>query len=87
MGAWLQSAFQAAACRLSSPMESSSLRYNRPFIGLSKDWTRGESKRFLAGEAGFGPVDQGIRVSLVVRLVVATRVRISSENILQGSLG
>jgi hypothetical protein len=68
-------------------MESSSLHCNRPCIGSSKDWTRGESKRVFAGEAGLDPVDQGIRGSLVARLVVVTRVEISSENILQGSLG
>jgi hypothetical protein len=68
-------------------MESPSLRCNRPCIGSSRDWTRGESKRVFTGEAGFSPVDQGIWGSLVARLVVVTRVGVSSENILQGSLG
>jgi hypothetical protein len=68
-------------------MASSSLRCNHPCIGSSKDWTHGESKRVFVGKAGFGPVDQGIRGPLLARLVVVTRVGVSSENILQGSLG
>jgi hypothetical protein len=39
------------------------------------------------GKAGFGPVDRGVRGPSVGRLVVATGVRVSGDDILQDPLG
>jgi hypothetical protein len=46
-----------------------------------------ESPEGFPGKAGFGPVDRGVRGPLVVRLVVATRVGVSGDDILQDPLG